>query len=61
MTNTTECENCGSTNVSTDPVRRVYLDPEAPGDPESATIGDDVEAWCAACVANYPHQVATAT
>ncbi len=51
----TECESCASRDVPTELVRRVYLDPAAPDDLESATIDDDVEAWCASCAANYPH------
>ncbi len=51
----TACENCAATDVDTEPVRRVYLDPDAPDDLEAASVDDDIEAWCASCVANYPH------
>lgn len=49
------CESCSSRDVTTEPVRRMYLDPDAPGDIEAATVDDDVEEWCASCMANYPH------
>ena len=51
----TECENGAPTDVETGPGRRGYLDPEAPDDREAASVDDDIEAWCASCVANYPH------
>ena len=50
-----ECSNCASSGVATEPVRRVYLDPAAPDDLSAAIVDEDVEAWCASCVANYPH------
>ncbi|MEZ5373152.1 MAG: hypothetical protein R2704_10500 [Microthrixaceae bacterium] len=54
------CQNCGSADVGTDPVHRVYLSPEAPEDVDAAIIADEIERWCAACLANYPHQPVTA-
>jgi hypothetical protein len=51
----TDCQNCGSTGLPTEPVQRVYCSPESPSDLDAATIDNEIEVWCAACVANYPH------
>ncbi|MEZ5381473.1 MAG: hypothetical protein R2754_06710 [Microthrixaceae bacterium] len=51
----TDCDNCGAPGAATDRVRRVYVDPEAPNDPERATVTDEPELWCSSCSANYPH------
>jgi hypothetical protein len=42
------CDNCGSEDESCQPVRRVYLVPEA-------VVLEEIEQWCAACRSQYPH------
>jgi hypothetical protein len=45
------CDNCGSTGEERLGVHRIYLVPET-------TVVDEVEAWCAACRSQYPHEEA---
>ena len=57
------CDNCARPDDALEPVRRVYLDlaPEgAPGDDPAVTrhVVAEVERWCAACRATYPHDPA---
>jgi hypothetical protein len=52
------CESCGT--VGCDDlftVQRLYVTPES-WDREPTVIRvDDIERWCAACTAHYPHQL----
>jgi hypothetical protein len=43
------CDNCGAPDEAPVEVHRVYLVPEP-------TVVDEVEAWCAACRSQYPHE-----
>jgi hypothetical protein len=52
------CENCGNPDDELAPVRRVYLDPNRPG--EVQRIEEVSELWCVSCTSQYPHQVADA-
>lgn len=59
MTDAPTCTSCGDSGTATDrltPVRRVYVTPEAWDTEGSAKIVDEVEHWCYACRAHYPHQ-----
>lgn len=50
------CDSCGE--VDCDDLlalHRLYVTPEAWDTEESVTKVDEVERWCAACRANYPH------
>jgi hypothetical protein len=54
------CDNCAAPDDATSPVRRVYLD-LAPGDTSTEAtrhVVPEVERWCAACRATYPHEPA---
>jgi hypothetical protein len=47
------CENCGTPDDELQPVRRVYLDPDRPGEIKSTE--DASELWCISCTTQYPH------
>lgn len=52
------CDNCAAADSALEPVRRVYLDLD-PGDadtPLARHVMPEIERWCAACRASYPHQ-----
>ena len=47
------CENCGTPDVELLHVRRVYMDPDRPG--EISETEEDPELWCISCTTQYPH------
>jgi hypothetical protein len=47
------CENCGTPDDDLQPVRRIYLDPDRPG--EILTAEENAELWCISCTTQYPH------
>lgn len=54
------CDNCGAVGGALEPVRRVYLDLD-PGDADiflARLVMPEIERWCPACRASYPHQPA---
>lgn len=55
MSNPT-CDSCGSVETVVWAVRRVYVTP-ADWDTEGREVVDpQVERWCFACLASYPHE-----
>lgn len=53
---TYDCQSCGSVETVLWAVRRIYVTP-ADWDTEGAEHTDpDVERWCFACLASYPHE-----
>ncbi|HKY16988.1 MAG TPA: hypothetical protein VJM33_18825 [Microthrixaceae bacterium] len=60
-TDPTPCDSCGRDEGDLVEVRRVYLDAEvvkdlyANPDETPAEVVDEIERWCASCVATYPH------
>jgi hypothetical protein len=50
------CESCGIPDDELVLVRRVYLDPDRPGEVER--IEAAAELWCLSCASQYPHQPA---
>ena len=50
------CENCGTPDDELQPVRRIYLDPDRPG--EIASTEETTELWCISCTTQYPHLLA---
>ncbi len=52
------CENCGTPDDDLQAVRRVYLDPDRPG--EILTTEETPELWCISCTTHYPHLLAEA-
>jgi hypothetical protein len=51
------CESCGREDEQVRAVRRVYLTPGS-WDTEARTeVAPEVERWCGACLANYPHEL----
>jgi hypothetical protein len=49
------CENCGTPDTELLQVRRVYMDPDNPG--EVKTTEETPELWCISCTTQYPHLV----
>jgi hypothetical protein len=49
------CENCGTPDDELQAVRRVYMDPDNPG--EIAETEEMRELWCISCTTQYPHLV----
>ena len=54
------CESCGSTETVLWAVHRIYITPAEPGfedliESRERTLAD-VEHWCVACCASYPHE-----
>ena len=47
------CENCGTPDEELLQVRRVYMDPDHPGDVKSTE--ETPELWCISCTTQYPH------
>jgi hypothetical protein len=47
------CENCGTPDDELQPVRRVYLDPDNPGEIKSTEEASEL--WCISCTTQYPH------
>ena len=47
------CENCGTPDEELLQVRRVYMDPEQPGEVKSTE--ETPELWCISCTTQYPH------
>lgn len=47
------CENCGTPDQELLQVRRVYLDPDRPGEIKSTE--ETAELWCISCTTQYPH------
>jgi len=47
------CENCGTPDVELLQVRRVYMDPDHPG--EIMSTEETPELWCISCTTQYPH------
>ncbi len=58
--NTQTCESCGSDEETVWRVRRVYVTPPDPIFPDITetreTVLDEIEQWCFACLASYPHE-----
>ena len=51
------CESCGSEEAQVWAVHRVYVTP-ADWDTEGREdVQADVERWCYACLASYPHEM----
>ena len=50
------CENCGTPDVELLQVRRVYMDPDRPG--EISETEENPELWCISCTTQYPHLAA---
>jgi hypothetical protein len=50
------CENCGTPDEELLQVRRVYMDPDHPGEVKSTE--ETAELWCISCTTQYPHLVA---
>jgi len=48
------CESCGRGDEQLSEVRRVYLLKTDDGSEQVSPL-DDLEHWCAACCATYPH------
>jgi hypothetical protein len=49
------CENCGTPDDELQAVRRVYMDPDNPG--EIQETEEIRELWCISCTTQYPHLV----
>ena len=47
------CENCGTPDDELQPVRRVYLDPDNPGEIKTTEVTGEL--WCISCTTQYPH------
>jgi hypothetical protein len=47
------CENCGTPDDELLQVRRVYMDPDHPGEIKSTE--ETPELWCISCTTQYPH------
>jgi hypothetical protein len=47
------CENCGTPDMELLQVRRVYMDPDHPG--EVMSTEESPELWCISCTTQYPH------
>ena len=55
------CESCGRDDaIDLEPVRRVYVTPEAWDTEEKIEVVPDVVEWCFSCRSHYPHEPATA-
>lgn len=52
------CENCGNPDDELLQVRRVYMDPDQPG--EVMETVETPELWCISCTTQYPHLAAEA-
>lgn len=52
------CGSCGWADQPVLAVRRVYLTLDRAGVVVDERVDDDVEHWCPACVATYPHRPA---
>ncbi len=50
------CENCGTPDDELLQVRRVYMDPDQPGEVRSTE--ETPELWCISCTTQYPHLAA---
>lgn len=50
------CDSCGDETVAVEPVRRVYVTPEAWDTEQKVEVVDGVEHWCFPCRTHYPHQ-----
>ena len=52
------CDSCGREEAEADleEVHRVYVTPEAWDTPGRVQVVDEVERWCFACRAHYPHE-----
>jgi hypothetical protein len=50
------CESCGRSAEDLEPVRRIYVTPEAWDSEARAEVMSEVERWCFVCRAHYPHQ-----
>lgn len=49
------CDSCGDVRDSLAPVHRIYVEyPTAEAEP-TVTEVDELELWCDACTATYPH------
>jgi hypothetical protein len=53
------CESCGIPDDRLEPVRRVYLDVDDLGRVFEVSTVAEIERWCPACRATYPHKPAT--
>jgi len=53
------CESCGSTETHLWAVNRIYVTPAEEGFEDITEtrerVVDEVELWCVACCASYPH------
>jgi hypothetical protein len=49
------CDSCGRDGETLFAVHRMYVTPEAWDTPGSQRTLDEVERWCYACCAHYPH------
>jgi hypothetical protein len=52
------CESCGETDGPFAPVHRVYLETDDEGGLRPGEAVAEVERWCPACRAVYPHEPA---
>jgi len=52
------CESCGGADDALEPVHRVYLEADEDGNLQPARTMPEVERWCSACRALYPHEPA---
>ncbi len=50
------CQSCGSTEVVLWAVRRVYVTVADWDTAENEQLDPEVERWCFACLASYPHE-----
>ena len=52
------CQSCGLAQGPFELVRRVYLEADGRGGLRVSETVEDVERWCPACCAVYPHEPA---
>jgi hypothetical protein len=54
---TVTCESCGSEETEVFAVHRVYVTPADWDTVGREDVQPDVERWCYACLASYPHEM----
>jgi len=53
------CASCGASEASLTPVHRIYVEHDVSAPEPTVTELEEIELWCAACTANYPHRPLT--
>ena len=53
---TSTCESCGSPEARLAAVHRVYVTPPDWDTEGREDVLSEIETWCVACLASYPHE-----